>query len=152
MHVPGSLVAGISISVLLAVIWTIWRGFLPRKSEPRLERHAERRRAHRVSLATPVFVYGWTGNEPFSENTKTLDVSALGGLMLLSANVALSQELLLSTANATEDLPCRVVRSAKTSNGAIAVGFEFLRTSPNFWQIEFVSAAAKSSHPSAAGK
>jgi hypothetical protein len=145
MHLADSLVAGVSVSVLVAVILTIWLGLSVRQNEPGTKQHPERRRAHRVSLATSVFVYGWAENEPFSENAKTVDVSATGGLMLLSKKVALSQKLLLTNASSTEDLPCRVVRSAKTPSGRLAVAFEFLHTSPTFWQIEFVSIPPQSS-------
>lgn len=130
---------GISVALLLVALWAVRRMRSLRSAARNLEPHLDRRRAHRVLLAAPVFVYGWVGGEPFSENTQTLNVSAMGGLMPLGVRVVPPQKLILSNLKSDEDLPCRVARSAQTSDGKVAVGFEFLHTSATFWQVEFVS-------------
>jgi len=99
----------------------------------------DRRRSSRVALATPVFVYGWLADEPFAENTETLNVSAVGGLIQISAKVIPSQELIITNLQTNEDLACRVARSIGTENGKTLAGLDFLLASANFWQIDFVS-------------
>ena len=98
----------------------------------------ERRRATRLPLRTPVFVYGrysdGNGNEPFSENTETLNVSALGGLIPLAAKVAPAQKLILFNAESNAELSCRVARTIRTATGETMIGVEFAQSSAHFWQ------------------
>ncbi|MGH9739367.1 MAG: PilZ domain-containing protein [Candidatus Acidiferrales bacterium] len=145
MDTPGPVLIGTSVALLLAAIWAVRRVRSVQRGARSLEPLVDRRRAHRVLLATSVFVYGWVGGEPFSENTETLNVSAIGGLMPLTVKVVPSQKLILSNPKSSEDVPCRVARSIQTSDGKIAIGFEFLHTSANFWQVEFVSNPSNSS-------
>jgi len=98
-----------------------------------------RRHSHRVSAFLPVFVYGHSHDEPFVEHGVTLNVSANGGLLALSREVAPSQEFLLANTQTDEELPCRVARVIKMQAGITLVGFEFLRPAPRFWSIEFGS-------------
>ena len=86
----------------------------------------------------PVFVYGHSHNQPFAEQTVTLNVSATGGFLALSAEVSPSQKLLMANVQTDEELPCRIARVIKTQGGKTLVGFEFLRPSPHFWSIEFI--------------
>jgi hypothetical protein len=132
-----SLVTGVAVALMLvaAILW--WS----RRRQPlsRTPERKDRRRSHRVALATPVFVYGWLADESFSENTETLNVSANGGLIPLSGMAIPSQELILTNLQTNEDLTCRVARSTRAGDGKILVGLDFLQASPNFWQIDFVS-------------
>ena len=98
---------------------------------------ANKRRAYRVSAFMPVFVYGHSHNQPFAEHTVTLNVSATGGFLALSAEVSPAQKLLMANVQTDEELPCRIARVIKTQGGKTLVGFEFLRPSPRFWSIEF---------------
>jgi hypothetical protein len=124
-----------------------WRKlFLPRKVHSRGEPAAamavpkpERRRDHRVAAFLSVFIYAHSHDEPFVEHAVTLNVSASGGLLSLSHDVAPSQELLVANLQTDEELPCRVARLTKTQAGTVLVGFEFLRPAPRFWSIEFES-------------
>src|SRR5271154_3874300 len=124
-----------------------WRKlFLPRKVHSRGEPAAamavpkpERRRDHRVAAFLSVFIYAHSHDEPFVEHAVTLNVSASGGLLSLSHDVAPSQELLLANTQTDEERRCRIVRVTKMQGGTILVGFEFLRPSPHFWAIEFRS-------------
>jgi c-di-GMP-binding flagellar brake protein YcgR len=100
---------------------------------------ANRRRNHRVSAFLPVFIYAHSHDEPFVEHAVTLNVSASGGLLSLSREVAPSQELLVANMQTDEELPCRVARVTKTQAGTVLVGFEFLRPAPRFWSIDFTS-------------
>jgi hypothetical protein len=95
----------------------------------------DRRRRHRVLRSTPVSVYGWSADEPFSENTETLNICSTGGLIRLSAKVTPSQELILTNLETDQDLRCRVARSVATDDGKTLAGLDFLQDSPGFWQI-----------------
>src|SRR4029077_9689097 len=114
------IVAGVVITLLFVV--AIRLGSRRRRPLSREPERKDRRRGSRVALATPVFVYGWLLNEPFSENTETLNVSAVGGLIQLSAMVIPSQELILTSLKTNEDLPCRVVRLIRSGDGKTLVG------------------------------
>jgi hypothetical protein len=121
----------------------LWLG--RRRPARRSPKQEERRGGFRVALGTPVFVYGWLEDEPFSESTQTLDVSEFGGLISLSAKVVLSQELVLTNLRTDEVIPCRIARTLTGEDGRTIVGLAFLQASPNFWQVEFVSKRLPSS-------
>jgi hypothetical protein len=142
--VSEPLIIGVSIAVLLAVFWTAHRtaSWLRRLRD--VEPRMDRRRAHRVLLSTPLFVYGWLRAQPFWENTETMDISAIGGLIPLSVSVVRSQRLIITNVQSNEDLTCRVARLAHTSDGKTAIGFEFAQASPKFWQVDFISSARNS--------
>jgi hypothetical protein len=98
-----------------------------------------RRRDHRVAAFLPVFVYAHSHDEPFAEHAVTLNVSASGGLLSLSREVAPSGALLIANTQTNEELPCRIARVIKTQAGHTLVGFEFLSPAPQFWSIDFRS-------------
>lgn len=104
----------------------------------KLEPLTERRRAARLPVKKEVFIYGWNGedngDEPFSENTETLNISAVGGLIPLAAKVAPAQKFILINAESNAELPCRVARTIRTPAGNTIVGFEFSQYAANFWQ------------------
>jgi len=93
----------------------------------------EQRRAPRAAAAMPVLLYGRLGDEPFQEHTETIDVSAHGGLVPISAEVTCAQKLLLTNLQTNEELACRVARVVRTQQGKILAGLEFLQPSPRFW-------------------
>ena len=132
---------GVIYGLLLFVVMQSRR----RRPLSRTPEQKDRRRSSRVALATPVFVYGWLADEPFAENTETLNVSAAGGLIQLSAKVIPSQELIITNLQTNEDLACRVARSIGTENGKTLAGLDLLLASPSFWQIDFVSNQQRSS-------
>ena len=102
----------------------------------------ERRRAPRQPVSAPVFVYGWDGSEPFSEVTETLNISAVGGLMVIAAKVTPTQELILINASSEAELPCRVARTLAMPNGSTAVALEFLQPAMSFWEAHAPAASA----------
>ena len=127
--IAGALVgAGIAYTLFVAGMVHWWQRFWRKAPRP------ERRRAQRIALAVPVFVYGRLRNQPFWESTETLDVSATGGLIPLTVKlVAPRQTLAISNLRTNETVLCRVARvESKIWN--IIVGFEFLRSSPKFFQ------------------
>ncbi len=93
-----------------------------------------KRRAHRVGLNAPVFLYGSLKGEPFSEVSETLDVCSNGALVAVNARVFPEQKILLTNLQTQQDLKCRVVRiDAKRKAAAL----EFLDPCPSFWRIDF---------------
>ena len=110
--------------------------------EGRTTRKTERRQGFRVAAATPVFVYGWLRDEPFAENTETVDISETGGLMPISAMVDPSQELILTNLRTEKDIACHVARVTTRADGQRLAALAFLQASPDFWQIEFASTHA----------
>ncbi len=111
-----------------------------------LKLQADRRRAHRVHLTAPVFVYGWLRGEPFSESTETIDVCALGGSLPLSTGVIPAQTLLLTNPQSDQEAQCRIIHAKSTPEGKTLVGFEFVRPAQNFWQVDLASREAEVIH------
>jgi hypothetical protein len=94
----------------------------------------DQRRAQRLPICMPVMVYGRLGAEPFVEPTETINVSARGGLVVISSPVACSQEVVLTNMQTEEDLLCRVVRLIRSEKGQMLAGLEFLEAAPGFWR------------------
>lgn len=69
MWVLGAGIAYSAVSIFL-------RGWY--RLSHRRDLHPNRRRAYRVLLTAPIFVYGRGRDEPFWENTETLNVSTIG--------------------------------------------------------------------------
>jgi hypothetical protein len=97
-----------------------------------------RRRSHRVLLKLPVQVSGDSrpGAE-FVENTQTISVSADGALLLLSADVAKGQVLILSNLRTNATLECSVVYVGQMQERQREVGVSFTLPNPMFWQVVF---------------
>ncbi len=94
----------------------------------------DQRRAQRLPITMPVLVYGRVGEEPFFEPTETINVSARGGLVPISAGVARQQELILTNMQTEEDLLCRVARLIRSERGQMLAGLEFVQATPSFWR------------------
>jgi hypothetical protein len=96
---------------------------------------AERRGSLRTSTYVPVFVYGYTSaDEPFHQDTNTLQVNVNGALLHLNANVRYGQKLLLMNRVTQEEQECYVVTMAKHPKHAdLHVGVAFANSAPGFW-------------------
>lgn len=101
------------------------------------EQMVERRRSSRESVYVPLFIYGHTVNqEPFHQETNTLEVNANGGLLHLdeTANVHRGQKLLVMNRVSKEEQECYVVTLAKRPKRAdLHVGVAFAKAAPDFW-------------------
>jgi hypothetical protein len=93
----------------------------------------EQRRGRRVRAAKWIVLYGRLGEEPFQEQTQTVDVSSHGGLFPISAPVVPSQKLILTNLETEDDLACRVARLIRTEQGETLAAVEFLQPSLRFW-------------------
>ncbi len=95
----------------------------------------ERRRSPRSSVYVPVFVYGYASEEePFYQESNTLQVNANGGLLRLDTNVQRGQKLLVMNRVTKEEQECYVVSLAKRPKHAdLRVGIAFAKAAPGFW-------------------
>lgn len=82
----------------------------------------------------PVLVYGRLGDQPFFEPAETINVSARGGLVPISAGVMRQQQLILTNMQTEEELLCRVARLIRSERGQMLVGLEFVQSAPSFWR------------------
>jgi hypothetical protein len=96
------------------------------------------RRSQRIDLSVSVVVHRPRNEGPqFSENTKTLVVSAHGALVALKGMVAPKQRLLLQNTASGEQQECRVVSVNKDLTGPPTVAVEFAKPAPSFWRVAF---------------
>jgi len=100
---------------------------------------ATRRRSQRVILSLRVIVRTEDGPKAasFEEETHTLIVNAHGALIALKSKVAKGQKLRLTNLATKAEQVCRVANLGPTSEGKAQIGVEFLKPSPDFWQISF---------------
>jgi PilZ domain-containing protein len=102
------------------------------KSERRM------RRSKRVKLSVSVVVHGKAvSGETCRELTRTLTLSAHGGLLTLAANVQKEQTILVENKHTRKQQECRVVYVSPGQHGKWSVGVEFTREATDFWQICF---------------
>jgi PilZ domain len=99
---------------------------------------AERRRSERVFLQVAIFAQGVSSDgHAFREKTKTLAVNAHGALIHLPQDVPPGETITLTHGLTQEQQTCRVVYAKPMSGNIRAVGVEFLKPAPKFWQIAF---------------
>src|ERR1700722_1855481 len=105
----------------------------PPPDAPELANH---RKNQRWPLDFSVYVYGHDqGNEPFHEEAHTLNVSAMGALLLLSIPVRKGQTLLLTNHLTQKEQDCRVVYLGARHSRTVEAGVAFPQTNPEFWQL-----------------
>jgi len=101
-----------------------------------LRSNVDRRRSERVNVYVPLFVYGYDlAEEPFHQDTHTLEVSAGGGLLKLDANIRRGQKLLLMNRVTKQEQECYVVglkNHPKRSHQHVGVSFS--QPAPGFWK------------------
>jgi hypothetical protein len=85
----------------------------------------------------PIIVFPKSPADSTSEETTTVIVSAHGALILLEAEVAVDQQLLIKHAITFEEQNCRVIDIGASSVGAKPLGIEFQKPAPRFWHISF---------------
>lgn len=121
--------------------WSWWRR---RSNGKTAVSTPDRRKALRLPLRMPVWIYGWLNGEPFSEKTESVNVCAVGGLVSITAEVAHLQRLILTNLQTDEEVKCRVTRVEKI-NGEKRAGLEFLGFGGHFWRSRAAIEAKKSS-------
>ena len=115
-----------------------------------------RRRSQRVILTMPVIIRTEDGpkDTSFEEETHTLIVNLHGALILLAAKVTKGQKLRMKNRATQVEQVCQVASLGSKSEGKTQVGVEFLKPSPDFWQISFPPEdwAVPDAPPAKAGK
>jgi len=107
-------------------------------ANPRSTIFMNQRRSQRIVLAVPLEVSGVRPNgKRFTENTKTLIISAHGGLIQLREAVNKEQILTIRNLQTLEDLRCLVVDICQGQDGMNEVGVEFVDGSARFWRVSF---------------
>lgn len=98
-----------------------------------------RRRSQRVFLSVRVIVRSENApqNAAFEEETQTMVVNVHGALILLAAKVIKGQKLRMTNRVTKAEQLCQVASLGPKSEGKTQVGVEFLKPSPDFWQISF---------------
>jgi PilZ domain len=100
---------------------------------------ASRRRSQRVILSLRVIVRTEDGpkDASFEEETHTLVVNVHGALIVLAGKVTKGQKLRVTNRATKAEQVCRVANVGPKSEGKTQIGVEFLKPSPDFWQISF---------------
>ena len=103
-------------------------------SETETSRQPERRRTSRLRVQVPLFVYGYTGDNPFHEEACTVEINAHGGLISMQTAVRAGQKLLVMNRGDENSQQCVVLSVRVRQELAFDVGFEFPTAIPQFWQ------------------
>jgi hypothetical protein len=99
---------------------------------------ADARRTQRVHLQIPIQVRAqFPGDEPITEDTKTMEVNAHGGLLALAMKVRPGQKLILRNWATAIEQECRVVHVREKPIGKNEVGITFPFAIPKFWNVQF---------------
>ena len=107
-------------------------------ANPRSTTFVNQRRSQRIVLAVPLEVPGIRLNgKRFIENSKTLVISAHGGLILLREAVNKEQILTIRNLQTLEELRCLVVDICQGQDGMNEVGVQFVGGSSRFWRVSF---------------
>jgi hypothetical protein len=101
------------------------------------------RRSSRVTLRVPMKVYERGKDQRYVvEDAYSLKVSLWGGLITLNSAVNVGQKLVVVNQSTWETKEARVVYLGPLQQEGRLVGFEFLKSSPDFWGIGFPSVAS----------
>jgi hypothetical protein len=96
----------------------------------------DRRRAKRIDMRVPLYVYGHDlRHEPFHLEGTSLVVNSHGALLKLSSRVKPGQELLLTNCESQLEQSCRVVRLVRKDRKNVEVAVAFAEPAPAFWPI-----------------
>ncbi len=99
---------------------------------------ADKRRTQRVLLQILIQVRAqFEGDLPLTEDTKTLEVNAHGGLIALAMKVRPGQKLILRNWGTASEQECRVIHVREMIAGKNEVGIAFPYAMPSFWNVQF---------------
>ena len=106
-------------------------------------------RSDAVSLDVPVKVHGsrvvevvrgtTSHTEPFEEQTSTMIVFPLGGVLKMNTQVSVGQAIVLTNLKTRQDAICRVVKTRTNPNLHCYVEVEFSHPQPGYWGVRFQS-------------
>ena len=90
----------------------------------------ERRRTRRICVYVPLFVYGYTGDNPFHEDACTVEINAHGGLISMQTAVLPGQKLLVMNKTNESTQQCVILCVRARQERGFDVGFEFSALTP----------------------
>ena len=107
-------------------------------------RSIERRRTARAVVSIQMEVRGVSESEvPFKFLTRTLSVSAHGGVILLEAPLPAGQKFELVNEFNNRKATCRIVSIKLNKDGKVHGAFELHCPEGNFWSMSFPKAGAR---------
>ena len=107
-------------------------------------RSIERRRTARAVVTIEVVATGLNEERhKFQFLTKTVSVSANGGVLLLDAPLPVGQKFQLVNEFNRKKAACRIVSVRVSREGKMHAAFELLCAEPNFWNMTFPAAGAR---------
>ena len=110
---------------------------------------ANRRKSQRVAIQIEVSVSGYNAKGvPFTEDTRTVEISAFGGSVILRIPVNKGQRLVLSNPQTNVKVEC-IVANLGAKGTEWLVGLAFIVANQPFWPINFPPADWSPSHPDA---
>ncbi len=117
-------------------------------------------RSDAVSLDVPVKVHGsrvvevirgtTPHTEPFEEQTSTMIVFPLGGVLKMATQVSVGQAIVLTNLKTHQDAICRVIKTRTNPNLHSYVEVEFSHPQPGYWGVRFPSDGPEPSQKAAA--
>ena len=95
-------------------------------------------------MCMDVLAYGEkTEGEKFRYWTRTISVSAHGGVLIEEGHLAMGQTFELMNEYSLRKAECKVVATRRGRDGAGKVAFEFVSGGENFWSMTFPPSGAK---------
>jgi hypothetical protein len=101
------------------------------------ENITERMRKERLQIEVPVLVRGGAEGRLFEEATHSVSVNAYGGVVQLSAEVVLAQQISILNPKTQKELSALVTFVGLKSAGKRDISIEFSEPSVQFWGVGF---------------
>jgi hypothetical protein len=107
-------------------------------------RRVERRRTARATMCMNLLVHGQNvAGLKFRYCTKSISVSAFGGVVLLEGHLPVGQEFHIANEHNGKTAQARIVSVRSTREGQFHASFEFTECAEKFWGMTFPPAGAK---------
>jgi c-di-GMP-binding flagellar brake protein YcgR len=107
-------------------------------------RRIERRRTARATMCMNLLVHGENAaGAKFRFWTKSISVSAYGGVVVLDAALCVGQEFHVINEHNNKKAKAKIVAVRSTREGQIHASFEFTEGAEKFWSMTFPPAGAK---------
>ena len=107
-------------------------------------RRVERRRTARAVMCINVLLYGETeAGEKFKYWTRSVSVSAHGGVLLLETQLGLGQVFQLVNEFSGRKAAAKIVALRSSRDGQVSASFEFTEGGEKFWGMTFPASGAR---------
>jgi len=108
---------------------------------------ANRRKSQRAAIQIEVSISGYnSGGVRFTEDTETVEISALGGSVILRTTVHKGQRLVLSNPKTKVEVEC-IVANIEVKGAERLIGLAFNVPNQPFWPINFPPAGWSQNDP-----